>query len=88
MQRIISATFQNPTARALVLIALVLPISFYLGTSPVRRGFLYYAGVFAPSAVAAIAAGLWTWSWKWFWIMLVVCGALTMIIQMLVYLFR
>ena len=39
--------------------------------------FLYYAGVFAPSIVAAVAAGLWTWTWKWFWLMLLTCGVLT-----------
>jgi hypothetical protein len=83
-----SALFQNPAIRALILIVLIVPISFYLGTSPVRRGFLYYTGIFAPSLIAAIAAGLWTWSWKWFWITLVVCGALTMLIQTFVYLFR
>jgi hypothetical protein len=63
-----------------------IPLSVYLGTSPVRRGFLYYSGVFAPSVVAAIATGLWTWSWKWFWLMLVACSALTLLIQAFVYL--
>jgi hypothetical protein len=67
---------------------LFVPISFYLGTSPVRRGFLYYTGVFAPSVVAAITAELWTWSWKWLWIVLIVSGALTMLIQTFVYLAR
>jgi hypothetical protein len=38
--------------------------------------------------VAAIAAGLWTYSWKWFWITLGASGALTMLIQMSLYLVR
>ena len=87
MQKTINAIFQNPTARALALIVLFVPISLFSGTSPVRRGFLYYTGVFAPSVVAAIAAGLWTWSWKWLWIVLIVSGALTMLIQTFGYLF-
>ena len=87
MQKIVKATFQTPTARVLVLIVLFVPISLYLGTSPVRRGFLYYTGALAPSVVAAIAAGLWTWSWKWFWIVLIVSGALTILIQAFMYLF-
>ncbi|HEY7247397.1 MAG TPA: hypothetical protein VH678_26295 [Xanthobacteraceae bacterium] len=87
MQKSINAIAQNPTARALVLIVLVVPISFYLGTSPVRRGILYYTGVFAPSLVAAIACGLSAWSWKWFWLVLLICVALTALIQMLMYLF-
>ena len=70
----------------LILIVLIIPLSVYLGTSPVRRGFLYYSGVFAPSVVAAIATGLWTWSWKWFWLVLVACSALTLLIQAFVYL--
>jgi hypothetical protein len=71
----------NPATRALILVVLVIPISAYLGTSPVRRGFLYYAGVFAPSIVAAVAAGLWTWMWKWFWLVLLTCSVLTVLIQ-------
>ena len=74
---------QNPAARALILIVLIIPVSVYVGSSPVRRGFLYYTGVFAPAVVAAIAAGLWTWSWRWFWLMLVGCSVLTMLIQVL-----
>jgi hypothetical protein len=86
MQKTINSVLQHPAARALILIVLIIPLSVYLGTSPVRRGFLYYSGVFAPSVVAAIATGLWTWSWKWFWLMLVACSALTLLIQALVYL--
>ena len=88
MTRPFSAVFQNPTARVLFLIVLIAPISFYLGTSPVRRGILYYTGVFSPSLIAVIAAGLWTWSWKWFLIVLAACVALTTLIQMFVHVFR
>jgi hypothetical protein len=87
MQKGGNALLQSPIARALVLIVLILPVSFYLGTSPVRRGLLYYTGVLAPSLVAAVAAGLWTWSWKWFWIVLVTGGLLTALIQMFSYQF-
>jgi hypothetical protein len=87
MQKAVNAIFKNPTVRALALIVLIVPTSFYLGTSPVRRGMLYYTGVFAPSIVIAIAAGLLAWSWKWFWIALVLCGALTALVQTFVYLF-
>src|SRR6516165_2279659 len=45
MQSVINSIVQSPTARAAVLIVLVAAISFYLGTSPVRRGILYYMGV-------------------------------------------
>ena len=83
MQKTINSILHNPTNPALILVVLVIPISAYLGMSPVRRGFLYYAGVFAPSIVAAVAAGLWTWSWKWFWVVLLACSALTMLIQVL-----
>ena len=83
MQKSANGLLQYPIARALILIVLVIPISVYLGTSPVRRGFLYYTGVFASSVVAALAAGLWTRSWKWFWLMLVACGAFTVLIQVL-----
>jgi hypothetical protein len=76
---------QNRTVRAAVLIVLVAAISFYLGTSPVRRGVLYHVGVFAPSLVAAIGAGLSAWSWKWFWLVLLICGGLTALIQILFY---
>jgi hypothetical protein len=88
MQSSVNGLFQNPIVRALILILLVIPVSVYLGTSPVRRGFLYYTGIFAPSVVAAIATGLWTWSWKWFWLMLVACGAVTVLIQTLPYFAR
>jgi hypothetical protein len=88
MQSSANGLFQNPIVRALILILLVIPVSVYLGTSPVRRGFLYYTGIFAPSVVAAIATGLWTWSWKWFWLMLVACGAVTVLIQTLLYFTR
>jgi hypothetical protein len=87
MQSVINAIVQNPTVRAAVLIVLVAAISFYLGTSPVRRGILYYMGVFAPSLVAAIGAGLSAWSWKWFWVVLLICAGLTALIQILTYLF-
>ena len=87
MQKTVDSVLQNPAARALILILLIIPVSFYLGTSPVRRGLLYYAGAFAPALAAAFAAGLWTWSWKWFWIVLVISIALTTLIQMLSYIF-
>jgi len=87
MRKALDAIVQNPTARAVVLIVLVAPISYYLGTSPVRRGILYYTEVFAPSLVAAIRAGLSAWSWKWFWGVLLISVALTALIQMLAYLF-
>jgi hypothetical protein len=88
MRSSVNGPFQNPIVHALILILLVVPVSVYLGTSPVRRGFLYYTGIFAPSVVAAIATGLWTWSWKWFWLMLVACGAVTVLIQTLLYFTR
>jgi ABC-type Mn2+/Zn2+ transport system permease subunit len=84
---IVNAIVQNPVARTLVLLLLIIPISVYLGTIPVRRGILYYLGAFAPSVVMAIACGLWTWSWKWFWLVLAICVALTIATQALVYLF-
>ena len=87
MQKTVDSVLQNPAARALLLILLIVPVSFYLGTSPVRRGLLYYAGAFAPALAAAFAAGLWTWSWKWFWTVLVISVALTTLIQVLSYLF-
>jgi ABC-type Mn2+/Zn2+ transport system permease subunit len=77
MQNIVNKIVQSPVARALILIVLIIPIGCYLGTIPVRRGILYYLGVFAPSVVMAIAAGLWTWSWKWFWVALAICLVLT-----------
>ena len=85
MQSSVNGLFRTPIARALILVLLVIPVSVYLGSSPIRRGFLYYTGIFAPSLVAAIAAGVWTWSWKWFWLMLVACGAVTVLIQILLY---
>jgi hypothetical protein len=39
MQKTINSVLQNPAARALILIVLIIPLSVYLGTSPVRRGF-------------------------------------------------
>jgi hypothetical protein len=87
MQSIVSTIVQNRAGRALVLLVVIIPISFYLGTSPVRRGILYYLEVFAPSVVAAIAVGLWTWSWKSCLVTLVMCVLLTIVTQMLVYLF-
>lgn len=83
MQSLINAIVQNPTVRAAVLIVLVASISFCLGISPVRRGILYHIGVFAPSLVAATGAGLSAWSWKWFWLVLLICSALTALIQIL-----
>jgi hypothetical protein len=85
MQKILDSLLQNPAARALILVVLVIPVSVYIGSIPVRHRFLYYTGVFAPAFVAAVAAGLWTWSWKWFWLMLVGCGALTLLIQVALY---
>ena len=87
MQKTVDSVLQNPAARALLLILLIVRVSFYLGASPVRRGLLYYAGAFAPALAAAFAAGLWTWSWKWFWIVLAISVALTTLIQVLSYLF-
>ena len=81
MQKTVTRILRTPAFRALILLVLIIPISVYVGTSPIRRGFLYYTGIFAPSVVAAIATGLWTWSWKWFWLTLVACGALTILIQ-------
>ena len=43
MQKTVNSVLHNPATRALILVVLVIPISAYLGTSPVRRGFLYYA---------------------------------------------
>ena len=86
MQKTVNAVFRSPAARALVLIALVAPISFSLGTNTVRRGILYYTEVFSASLVAAVAVGLSTWSWRWFWLALI--GAvLTAFIQMFMFLF-
>jgi ABC-type Mn2+/Zn2+ transport system permease subunit len=87
MQKTVDSVLQNPATRALILVLLIVPVSIYLGTSPVRRGLLYYAEAFAPAIAAALAAGLWTWSWKWLWIVLVISVALTVLMQMLGYLF-
>ena len=87
MQNVVNTIVQNPVARIVVLLVVIVPISFYLGTSPVRRGILYYLEVFAPAVVMAIAAGLWTWRWKWFWLVLAIGVALTVATQALVYLF-
>jgi len=84
---IVNAIVQNPVARTVVLLVVIVPISFYLGTSPVRRGILYYLGVFAPAVVMATAVGLWTWSWKLFWLVLAICAALTIVTQAIVQLF-
>jgi hypothetical protein len=86
MQNIVNAIVQSPVARIIVLLVVIVPISFYLGTSPVRRGLLYYLGAFAPSVVMATAAGLWTWTWQWFWSVLVMGLALTIVTHTLVYL--
>ena len=87
MRNIVKAIVESPAARTLVVLVLVIPLSVYLGTSPVRRGILYYSGVFAPSLVLGIAVGLWTWSWKWFGYALAIGIALTALTQSLVYLF-
>jgi ABC-type Mn2+/Zn2+ transport system permease subunit len=86
MQKIVNGIFQSPAARALILLVLIIPVSVLLGTTTVRRGFLYYTGILAPATVAAIAAGLWTWSWRWFWLVLGASIVLTMLIQALFYL--
>ena len=83
MKKAADNILQHPAIRALILSALIIPVSVYVGSSPVRRGFLYYTEVFAPAVVAAVAAGLWTWSLRWFWLMLVGCSVLTMLIQIL-----
>jgi len=77
---------ENPKARALVVLLLVIPLSIYLGTSTVRRGLLYYFEVFAPSLVLGAAVGLWTWSSKLFGYALVIGVALTSLTQSLMYL--
>ena len=55
MQKTINSVLRNPAARALILVALIIPVSAYLGTNSVRRGFLYHTATFGPSVVAAIA---------------------------------
>ena len=87
MQSIVNAVVQSAAFRALILIVVIIPISFYLGTSPVRRGILYYLEVFAPSVVIAIAVGLLTWSWKRSSIVLAMCMLLTIVTQTLTFLF-
>ena len=86
MRNIVDAIVQSPVARTLVLLVVIIPISFYLGTIPVRHGIMYYLGVFTPAVVMAIAAGLWTWSWRWFWLVLAACVVLTAVTQALAYL--
>ena len=87
MRSIIETVVQNPLVRALVLVGLIVPISSYLGTSPVRRGILYYMGIFAPAIVASIAVGLWTWNWKVFGTVLALSIAITILTQAVVYWF-
>jgi hypothetical protein len=76
----------SPKVRAHVVILLVVPLSIYLRTSTVRRGMLYYFGMFAPSVVLGVGVGLWTWSRKWFGYALAVGMALTVLTQSLLYL--
>jgi ABC-type Mn2+/Zn2+ transport system permease subunit len=75
---------EHPTARALVVLLLIVPLSVYLGTSTVRRGILYYLEVFAPAVVLGVAVGLWTWSWKWLGYALVIGVGLTALTQALI----
>jgi hypothetical protein len=84
MQKIVNGILQNPAARALILLVLIIPVS----VSQPRYAVDSYTntGILAPAAVAATAAGLWTWSWKWFWLMLGACIVLTIFIQALSYL--
>ena len=49
MQKTINSVLRSPVARALILIVLIIPVSAYLGTSSVRRGFLYHTATFGPS---------------------------------------
>jgi hypothetical protein len=86
MRKTVNSVLHNPATRVIILIALIIPISVYPSTGPVRRGFMYYTGVFAPSYGAAIAGGPWTWNWKWLWLILVACSsALTILIQTFMY---
>ena len=78
---------QSRAIRALVLAAVIIPLSFYLGTSTIRRGFFYYLEGAAPAVVLASAVGLWTWSWKSFATVLTTCVLMTVLVQALVYLF-
>ena len=77
MRNLARAIVRSPVARTVVALVVVVPVSFFLGTSAVRRGALYYLGVFAPSVVLGIGVGIWTWSWKWFWYALATGAALT-----------
>src|SRR5437868_4186436 len=86
MKDIAKVIAQSRTARALVVCLLIVPLSIYLGTSTVRRGILYYLGIFAPSVVLGVAVGLWTWSWNWFCYALAIGVALTALTQCLLYL--
>jgi hypothetical protein len=87
MQGIVDAIVRNTAARTIILFVVIIPISFYLGTSPVRRGILYYLEVFAPSVVLAIGVGLWTWSWRSSLAALSIGVLLTLATQGFVYLF-
>lgn len=86
MKDIAKLIVQSSTARTLVVLLLIVPLSNYLGTSTVRRGILYYLELFAPSVVLGVAIGLWTWSWKWFCYALVIGVGLTALTQSLMYL--
>jgi len=85
MRNLARAIARNRVARTVVVLVVVVPISFYLGTSAVRRGVLYYLGVFAPSVVLGIGVGVWTWNWKWFWYALATGAALTGLILLLAF---
>ena len=87
MPTVFNTIIQSRAVRALILLAVIVPLSFYAGTSTIRRGILYYLEVFAPSVVLASAVGLWTWSWKSFATVLATCVLLTGLVQALVYLF-
>jgi hypothetical protein len=86
MKDLVRVFVENPKARALVVLLLVVPLSIYLGTSTVRRSLLYDFEVFAPSLVLGVAVGLWTWSWKWFGYAIAIGVALTSLTQSLMYL--
>lgn len=87
MKNIAKAIVQSPVVRTLVVLVPVAVLSLYLGTSPVRRGILYYLGVFAPAVVLGIAVGLWTWSLKWFCYALALGALVTVLTQSVVSLF-
>ena len=66
-------------------------INSVLGSSRANSNRINHSSKCLPRhelGMAAIAAGLWTYSWKWFWITLGASGALTMLIQMSLYLVR